>query len=557
MDKTELKNMGGRDDEAAAPKTMAAGGLESASRTSREMARWNPRPQSADALINPNKGLLDARGQDMVQNDGFAFGAVAATKDSVVGAQYMLNAQPEAEILGVSDQWVESWQEAVETRFNLVSDSPFAWFDAAGKMTLTGLLRLAIASDLMTGEVLATVEWIRQNRRPFNTALQMVSSHRLCNPDLGPDTPRLRRGVERDMYGAPEAYHIRKTIPSDYSMSEPNSAYTWKRVPAFKPWGRRQVIHVFEPVLPEQTRGLSAMVAVLKEMKMKKKFSDLVLQSAVIQASFAATLQSELPAEALFGQMGGQHTPIDEQVGSYLTAMQKYHSGAKNISLDGASIPTLFPGQDLKVTPLGTPGGIGTSFEESLLRNIAAPLGMSYEQFSRDYTKTNYSSARAALVETEKSQNARKKMVADRVATEVYMLWVEEELMADRLPIPPSWKSKFDFYNPLMKEALCACTWIGASSGMIDTLKETQADVLSLQNNMTTLEDVLGKRGKDWRRTLRQRKREKALMDELGLDTEITDAAKPGANLRQSTMGGNGGGKNAESSNDEGQEDEE
>jgi hypothetical protein len=59
----------------------------------------------------------------------------------------------------------------------------------------------------------------------------------------------------------------------------------------------------------------------------------------------------------------------------------------------------------------------GTNFEQSLLRYIAATLGVSYEQLSRDYTNTNYSSARAAMTETWKFMQARKKLIADRFAT--------------------------------------------------------------------------------------------------------------------------------------------
>ena len=31
--------------------------------------------------------------------------------------------------------------------------------------------------------------------------------------------------------------------------------YTWKRIPRETAWGRRQVLHVFEPERPEQTVG--------------------------------------------------------------------------------------------------------------------------------------------------------------------------------------------------------------------------------------------------------------------------------------------------------------
>ena len=45
----------------------------------------------------------------------------------------------------------------------------------------------------------------------------------------------------------------------------------------------------------------------------------------------------------------------------------------------------------------GKGGPLGQEFEQSLLRYIAAALGVSYEQLSKDYSQTNYSSARAAM----------------------------------------------------------------------------------------------------------------------------------------------------------------
>ena len=40
--------------------------------------------------------------------------------------------------------------------------------------------------------------------------------------------------------------------------------------------------------------------------------------------------------------------------------------------IDGARIPHLMPGSKLHLMPMGTPGGVGSEFEASLLRYIAA-----------------------------------------------------------------------------------------------------------------------------------------------------------------------------------------
>jgi len=182
------------------------GALEGADSFSRETLLWRPSMRTPDGVINSVKPLADARGRDSVRNSGLAFGAVALHKDSIVGAQYRLNAQPNWTVLsafskGFDETWADEFQTVVEGRFALLSDSNDAWLDAMRVNTLTGMVRLAIGIFLITGELISTVEWIREADRPINTALQFVSSDRLCNPNGTMDTRYLRRGIERDDKG--------------------------------------------------------------------------------------------------------------------------------------------------------------------------------------------------------------------------------------------------------------------------------------------------------------------------------------------------------------------
>jgi lambda family phage portal protein len=491
------------------------GGLEGAKRTSRETFSWDPVISSPDAQINSVKESADARSVDSVQNDGYATGATYTHKDSIVGSKYMLNARPDIVVLGATDGWAEEFQEIVEGRFNLMSDSEECWFDAEGVKTLTGIIRLAVGGFMMTGEVLGTAEWLREARRPFRTAFQMVSPSRLCNPNYDMDTPSLRRGVQKDFNGRPIGYYIKVTHPGDYAYNL-GQELDWRYVPAMKPWGRRQVIHIIEQMRPSQTRGIADMVSALKNMRMTRKFQEVVLQNAVVNASYAAAVESELPREAVFASMGAGGTGFQSMLGDYMSALQKYVGGSENIAVDGVKMPHLFPGTKLNMKPMGTPGGVGTDFEESLLRHTAAALGLSYEQFSRDYSKTNYSSARASMTETWKFMQGRKKMVADRVAKAIYVLWLEEEINAGNIPLPPGMKA-LDFYDPVKREALCACDWIGASRGQIDEKKETESSVLRINNNLSTLETECARLGLDYRQVLRQRGREANMMKKYGL----------------------------------------
>lgn len=536
---------------ASGPLTEKAvgGGLEGASRTSQELTSWQPPIISPDRQINAIKEQADARGRDSVQNDGYAMGAVYTHRDSIVGAQYRLNAQPEYELLGTDEGWAEEYQKTIETRFNLLSDSTENWFDASRMNTLTGLVRLAVGGFLFTGEVLGTVEWLRGSERPFSTALQMVSPSRLSNPDGRSDDRFLRRGVAKDRFGAPKGYWIRAAHPGDpWDLS----AYTWKFIPATKPWGRRQVIHIVEQLQPDQTRGVADMVSVLKQMRMTKRFQDVTLQNAVVNATYAAVIESELPREVVFGAMGAGQAGLGDMLGDYMSALTNYIGGSSNIAIDGVKMPHLFPGTKLNMQPMGTPGGVGTEFEESLLRHIAASLGLSYEQFSRDYSKTNYSSARASMAETWKFMQSRKKAVADRLATMIYALWLEEEINAGNVPLPPG-KDASIFYDPVLREALLSCTWIGASRGQIDELKETQSAILRIDSGLSTYEIEAARLGEDFRRLFKQRAREERLKKELGLELS-TQATKPGANDARNTVresGKDNGNDNADDGSDQ------
>jgi lambda family phage portal protein len=504
------------------------GGYDGASRFSRELASWAPPIRSADAELNPEKPQIDARSRDMVRNEAYVLGGVAVHRDSIVGGQYVLNAQPDYETLGADEGWAEEFQSVVESRFGLWAESSECWPDAARINTFTGLIRLGVGVHTYAGELLATVEWLRSvaGRRPYATAVQFVDLDRLSNPNDRADTQYLRRGVERDKYGAAVAYHIRVDHP--YSSYVDAERFRWRRVPARKPWGRAQVIHLYEQNRPDQSRGVADMVAALKEMRMTRRYRDVTLQNAVLQATYAASIESDLPTETLWEQLGAADANDDANpINRYLTQLAQYAGGSKALHIDGVKIPHLFPGTKLKLQPTGTPGGVGTTFEQSLLRYIAAALGLSYEQLSRDYSNTNYSSARASMLETWKGMQAKKKMVADRLAGIIYSLWLEEAIGRGEIPLPRG-RGPEHFYEGINKEAYCQAEWIGASRGQIDELKETQAAVLRIQNHLSTFEDEIARTGKDFRRVFRQRAREQRMMEQAGLSMPAPAGARPG-----------------------------
>lgn len=495
-------------------KDLAMGAFEGADRLSRDLFSWEPVMRSADGDILPEKQILDLRARDSIRNDSYAQNGSDIQKDTVVGSLFMLNSKPNYNYLGLDDVWAEEFQEEVESLFTLWAESPKGYVDAAGKMTFTEMVRLAVGVFTYTGEILASAEWMREAWRPYNTALQMIDLDRLSNPRGEMDNQFLRRGVQMNRYGRPIGYHILKAYPTDNVTNGDNME--WKYVPAMKPWGRQQIIHIFDPWRPDQSRGIAKMVSALKEVRMLKRFRDIVLQSAVLQATYAATIESEMPSESVFQALGGgEGDAWSKWCQSHLTGIAAYTGKSRNLQIDGVKIPHLYPGTKLNLQNASTPGGIGSTFEESILRYLAAALDVSYEQLSRDFSKVNYTGLKGAINETNKTMMVRKSIGADRFASCLFRLWFEEALNRGDITSMP--RNAPNFYERMNADAYTACSWIGAGRGQVDELKETQAMVLRLKNHVSTYEEEMGRLGKDWRRVFAQRAREQKMIDKLGL----------------------------------------
>jgi lambda family phage portal protein len=546
---------GGMDFNGSSP-IITGGGLggggahDAASRFDRSLALWQPGLGSADLDVLLDQPFVEARARDSQRNDAYVANAREIHKDSVVGHMFMLNAKPSGKTLGLDEVWEQEFQEEVETKFTLWAESPNHWVDASRMNTLTSMIRMVVGLIATSSETLATAEWMKDGR-PYNTAIQMIDIDRLSTPMGMWNNEFMRAGVEKDFNGAPTAYHIRTRHPADFGMF--SIIPTWKRVPIRKPWGRLQVIHIMEQLRPDQSRGIAGMVSALKEMRITKKFRDVVLQNAVINATYAATIESDLPAESVFAQLGGGNlgeveaqNAIEHYATGYLGAIDAYSGSAKNMALDGVRVPHLFPGTKLKLTPAGPGGPLGSEFEQSLLRYIAAALGVSYEQLSKDYSQTNYSSVRAAMNETAKAMKARKKFGADRFASAVYRLWLEEAL--NKKDISAMSRKAPSFYEGLNGDAYCACEWIGAGAGQIDELKETQAAIQRILFGLSTWEDELGRFGKDWRKVFVQIQREQAERDKRGILQNVQ------SDMANATTGATRNKEPGEGSTDTGQE---
>ena len=137
---------------------------------------------------------------------------------------------------------------------------------------------------------------------------------------------------------------------------------------------------------------------------------------------------------------------------------------------------------------------------------------------AKDFSKTNYSSARAALLEARRYFKMRQEWLSRKLCQPVWEMVLEEAYLKGELKADT-------FYE--MKEYWTGASWIAPGWEWVDPLKEAQAAEVGLKNGIITYSDLYASEGKDWEESLEQRKREQDKIKELGLEGVLSNDTKP------------------------------
>lgn len=465
------------------------------------LAGWSPMAGSADADLLPELGTLTARSRDMSRNNGLAAGTLQTYKDNIVGSILRLSSKPDRQLLGWTPERAREWANLTEAKFRTWADTTDC--DAAGELNLHGLTLQALGGAILNGDALALPLWLPRAGEKWSTRLMMIEADRLDTPPDLAHRQDIRAGIERDQYGAPVAYHIARAHPGDSFILNGVPIYSrapqFDRIPARSAWGRRRVLHLHDKERTGQSRGKPIVTAVMREFHMAGKYSNTELQAAVSNSLIAAFLESDLSPDASAALFG------DDPRAQWGQSLQQ----ARNIrELKGAAVIPLPVGARLSSFTPGRPNAAFEAFMLATLRHIAAGLNLPYELLVKDFSKTNYSSARAALLEAWRYFHGRRRWLTDTWLRPIFELWLEEAINAGEIEAP-------DFYAN--RYAYTRCRFIFAGRGWVDPVKEARAAVMRIEAGLSTLEMECAEQGLDYEEVIEQRAAEKRLLESHGL----------------------------------------
>lgn len=461
---------------SAARKTRTTGGFGSAGNS------------SADSELSRDLPTLRARSRQMVRDSSYAKRARTIIENNVIGTGVNLQCQ------------VATGSGSPRTRVNADIEAVFSSWCAAdschtgGALHFHDLERMALGEVFEAGEILIRKHYGRFGSSAVPLALEVIEPERLAENLVDPGAfnlqGELRQGFEVDEFGRELAAWIRKRHPGDPGHS--GAVDRFERVPA-SDYFHLRIINRWP-----QTRGEPWMHTSVRKLDDMHEFTGLELTAARGSASYFATIESP---------------EVDP-----LTTGRDIDTEQAVVDLEPLTVQQLDPGEKLTFHSPTRPNAALDPFMRAMLREVAAGVGVSYESLSRDYSQSNYSSSRLALLDDRDLFRTVQQWWIRSFRQPLHQAFVQQAVLAGALasvPVAEYAAAPAKFSAARFKPR--GWTWI-------DPTREVAAYKEAIKANLTSASDVISQTGGglDIEDVLAARAHELQLMDELGLAADTT-----------------------------------
>ena len=473
------------------PAQRKAGGvrLYGGARNTRTTGGFGGGNTSADAELHASLTTLRSRSRQMIRDSAHARRARDVVVNNVVGWGIGLQAQ------------VVTTRGGDAARVNTAIETAWAEWARPGRCHTGGALAFADLERLCMSEVFESGEvLLRLHRRRFGDstvplALEVIESERLASEYTNPlpaTQADVRMGVEVDAYGRAVAYWLREGHPGDLRGRPGQSSESLVRVPA------EDIIHLRLLERWPQTRGVPWLHAVLRKLDDLNEYSQHEITAARASAAYFATIKTPEPANGL----------VDDEEAD----------GHQVMDIDPLTIQELRPGEELDFHTPNRPNSAFSEFVRSMQREIAAGVGVSYESLTRDYSQSNYSSSRLALLDDRDTWRTLQRWFIQSLRDRVHREWLRAAVLARAVP-----GVSVEEYalNPAKFEMV---RWKPRGWSWVDPTKEVNAYKEAIKAGLTTITDVVAATGGgvDIEDVIATRRRELDMLDAAGIDVDTT-----------------------------------
>lgn len=483
--------------------------------------------------------------QQVIRDNPIIRGGVKNERAHMMGSKVRLTYEPDYEKLGLSIDWQAEMAAQVEDLWECDMEDPiYNWNDAAGCNTFSGQMGLAHMEASGAGEVLGVFveDEKEQDHAPFTTRFLIIDVSRLSTPFNKRSRSREERIVEGkklNKFGASEGFYISNEMPNTNcfnrfaSMARNASKLKWDYIPKFNEWNGPQVVHWYDKERAGQNRAVPDLASALKRTHMLEIYEETVLDAATRDAAFAMWVESDMPNVAqAFNQNPGM-SPADyvEQVmGAQMDARSEYYTD-RDIHLKSgkASLPQMMTTERIRNLSPGSPNDNHVNFDRAMQTAIARSLGVDPYTFTGDMTNVNFSTIRAALMQTWTNRNYKRDQIFTNIGTPIFVNWFEEKIARGEIRFPIKSNRTLSHLNYFYKNrrALTMVDFCGPGMDHIDPIKGFKAQDGAIASGLQTRSDYFKQfTPTTFRKAVSKLKYEKKVLEDCGL-TEYVNSNKP------------------------------
>jgi lambda family phage portal protein len=468
---------------------------------------WQPYWGTPGSEISRERSLVASITLDLLMSNPVVAALVEQFATYSVGNGLTLSSRPNYAALGISAEAARALSHQIETAWAEWASSPVEC-DASGRHSLHQLATAGYKSYLLTGESVFLLDWKRSDGATTRTKANMLDPRQIDQSITRvSDGGNALQGVQFDANGRVQGYWIRPFVLGNVS-SAPQAVL----IKARTSWGRTRVGHLFDLIAPGQVRGVSPLAAALTPAHSKATLQEFALASALVQSMIATTVESDLPPrDALNALALPDQPPNGVSPEAWVQAKQAYYEAVK-INLQPGVVTHMMKGDKLVMHRSQAPNSTYDAFDKSLGRLAAKAAGSSVEDMTGDFSQTSFSASRLAMELPWRINKRRRAAIVEPFYRAAFAAWLEEMCETGRIQLPPGAPAFWE-----RPAAYCNSVWRGDPKPSADKLKDAQADVLELENGLSTMEAKLGERGLDFEETLAQQKAEKEQREKAGL----------------------------------------
>lgn len=448
--------------------------------------------KSADGAISGDRAALREHIRLLEYNNGNVSGPIRRIRNNVVGTGIRFQSRVK------ESTGVPKINQNTAMRFN--AEAEF-WMKKVAKQIdkrlildfsqIQGLIAMSLPRD---GEALVVGRISNRRSRIIPYCQEVLDIDRLQTPFSEIRNPAIRDGIKFDEEGVPVAYYVLKYHPGEALTMKRDDDF--EEIPAYFDNGTKKVLHIFDPMRFEQTRGYAELASGLKDIQDMDRYMEAEKLAALEDACLTGVVESPDPV--------GFNESFTESSGDFEGAgareYDRIHEFAPN------QIVYTAPGEKFEAHRNTRPNSAFEPYIKSLNRGPANGLDIPPEVYNQDWGGMNYSNARTVLLNFYLSCRSRQKTIIDQYCSptwECILPWLIQKGKVNTNGLYAFRKEDFHEYG-----------WIPPGWQWVDPQREASGKELEVNNNMETLTAIAASKGRDIEELIDERARElKAIKD--------------------------------------------